>query len=145
MVSKELKKLSRRELIDIIYQLKKNEQQTQEQLAALEEALQDKRIRLSVAGSIAEAATDITQVFATAQRTADLYLHEIAAMKEDAEKECAAMIEEARKQAAEILADGHRQFAELNARYKAEYEKLEQLNIELQLREAEKAAVSMRG
>ena len=84
MVSKELKKLSRRELIDIIYQLKKNEQQTQEQLAALEEALQDKRIRLSVAGSIAEAATDITQVFATAQRTADLYLHEIAAMKEDA-------------------------------------------------------------
>ncbi len=145
MVSKELKKLSRRELIDIIYQLKKNEQQTQEQLAALEEALQDKRIRLSVAGSIAEAATDITQVFATAQRTADLYLHEIAAMKEDAEKECAAMIEEARKQAAEILADGHRQFAELNARYKAEYEKLEQLNIALQLREAENAAVSMRG
>ena len=145
MVSKELKKLSRRELIDIIYQLKKNEQQTQEQLAALEEALQDKRIRLSVAGSIAEAAADITQVFATAQRTADLYLHEIAAMKEDAEKECAAMIEEARKQAAEILADGHRQFAELNARYKAEYEKLEQLNIELRLREAENAAVSMRG
>lgn len=145
MVSKELKKLSRRELIDIIYQLKKNEQQTQEQLAALEEALQDKRIRLSVAGSIAEAATDITQVFATAQRTADLYLHEITAMKEDAEKECAAMIEEARKQAAEILADGHRQFAELNARYKAEYEKLEQLNIELRLREEENAAVSMRG
>ncbi len=145
MVSKELKKLSRRELIDIIYQLKKNEQQTQEQLAALEEALQDKRIRLSLAGSIAEAATDITQVFATAQRTADLYLHEIAAMKEDAEKECAAMIEEARKQAAEILADGHRQFAELNACYKAEYEKLEQLNIELRLREAENAAVSTRG
>ena len=55
------------------------------------------------------------------------------------------MIEEARKQAAEILADGHRQFAELNARYKAEYEKLEQLNIALQLREAENAAVSMRG
>ena len=145
MVSKELKKLSRRELIDIIYQLKKNEQKTQEQIATLEEALQDKRIRISVAGSIAEAAADITQVFATAQRTADLYLHEITAMKEDAEKECAAMIEEARMQAAEILADGQRQFAELNARYKAEYEKLEQLNIALQQREAENTGISTRG
>ena len=55
MISKELKKLSRRELVDIIYQLKKNEQQMQEKIAALEEALQEKRIRVSVAGSIAEA------------------------------------------------------------------------------------------
>ena len=30
MISKELKKLSRRELVDIIYQLKKNEQEKQE-------------------------------------------------------------------------------------------------------------------
>ena len=105
VISKELKKLSRRELVDIIYQLKKNEQEKQEQIAALEEELQDKRIRISVAGSIAEAAIDITQIFSSAQRTADLYLHEISAMKADAELECAKMLEEARKQAEMILAE----------------------------------------
>lgn len=58
MVSKELKKLSRRELVDIIYQLKKNEQLLQDEIASLREALQDRRIHLSTAGSIAEAAID---------------------------------------------------------------------------------------
>ena len=105
MIDKELKKLSRRELVDIIYQLKKNELEKQEEIAALEEALQEKRIRISAAGSIAEAATDLTQIFSTAQKTADLYLHEIASMKEDTEKECAKMIEEAGKQAEMILAE----------------------------------------
>lgn len=61
MISKDLKKLSRRELMDIIYQMKKNEQQLQEEIASLQEALQDKRIRLSTAGSIAEAAASITE------------------------------------------------------------------------------------
>ena len=109
MVSKEIKKLGRRELVDIIYQLKKNEQKMQEELAAMEEALQEKRIRISVAGSIAEAAMDITNVFATAQRTADLYLHEIASMKEDTERQCAKMLEDAKKQAEKILAEARDQ------------------------------------
>ena len=104
-MQKDLKRLGRRELVDIIYQLKKNEQENQEKIAVLEEQLQDKRIRIDVAGSIAEAAIDITQIFSTAQITADLYLNEIAAMKSDAEKECAKMLEDARKQAERILAE----------------------------------------
>ena len=132
MIGKELKRLSRRELVDIIYQLKKNDQEKQEKLSKLEEALQEKRIRMSVAGSIAEAAIDITQIFSTAQRTADLYLHEIAAMKEEAERECAAMMEEAQAKAAAILAEGEKQFAELNARYKVEYQKYQQLKADIQ-------------
>ena len=105
MIGKELKRLSRRELVDIIYQLKKNEQENREKMQTLEEALQDKRIRISVAGSIAEAAIDITHIFATAQRTADLYLQEIEAMKEETQMQCAKMLEDARKQAEVILAE----------------------------------------
>jgi len=105
MVSKELKRLNRRELMDIIYQMKKNEQQMQEEIAALQAALQDKRMWISEAGSIAEAAANITNVFSAAQATADLYLHEISCMKADTEKQCAKMIEEARKKAAEIVPD----------------------------------------
>ena len=105
MIGKELKRLSRRELVDIIYQLKKNEQENREKMEAIEEELQDKRIRISVAGSIAEAAADITRIFSTVQKTADLYLSEIAAMKEDTEKECAKMLADARNQAEMILAE----------------------------------------
>lgn len=127
MISKELRKLSRRELMDIIYQMKKNEQKLQEEIVSLQEALQDKRIRLAEAGSISEAAASITNVFSAAQKTADLYLHEISCMKEETEKECAKMVEEANKTVARVLADGEQQYAALNARYQIEYQKWQQL------------------
>ena len=114
MIGKELKRLSRRELVDIIYQLKKNEQQMQEKITELEDALQEKRIRLSVAGSIAEAAMDMTNIFSSAQITADLYLREIASMKEDTERDCAKIIEEANKKAEDILRQAESQKQKLN-------------------------------
>ena len=132
MVSKELKKLSRRELVDIIYQLKKNEQELQEELASLQEALQDRRIHLSTAGSIAEAAISITNVFSSAQTAADLYLQEIACMKQETEMECAKMIREAKKQAAEIIAESEKQRAILDEVYQRELEKLKKLHQRVQ-------------
>lgn len=113
MVSKEMRKLSRRELVDVIYQLKKNEEQLQEQIAALQETVDEKRIRVSVAGSIAEAAMDITQIFATAQTTADLYLQEIACRKAETEVQCAQMLEEAKQEAEKILAEARQKAEEL--------------------------------
>ena len=87
MPGNELKNLSRRELVDIIYQQKRNEEQLQAELTALQAELQDRRIKLSKVGSIAEAAADITNLFSTAQLTADLYLREIASMKADTERD----------------------------------------------------------
>ena len=136
MNNKELKKLSRRELVDLIYLMKKNEQQMQEELDALQQAAQDKRIRLSNAGSIAEAAAGMTQIFSAAQTTADLYLQEIACMKEDAEKECAKMIEDAQNKVNDILREGQQQYENLGACYQAEYQKLLQLRGEIQTLEA---------
>lgn len=131
MISKDLKRLSRRELVDIIYQLKKNEEQLQEQISTLEEALNDKRLRISEAGSIAEAATEITNIFSNAQTTADLYLREIACMKEDAEKECAKMIEDSKQKVEKILADGNKQYASINIQYQEDYKKWQQLQSEI--------------
>ena len=104
----------------------------QEQIAALEAELQDRRIHLSVAGSIAEAAADITGIFSVAQSTADLYLREIASMKEDAQRESEKMIEEAKKKVAKILADGQRQYEALAARYRTDYKKWQQLRAEIE-------------
>ena len=135
MVSKELKKLSRRELVDIIYQLKKNEQLLQDEIASLREALQDRRIHLSTAGSIAEAAISITNVFSSAQAAADLYLQEIICMKQETEIECAKMIDEAKQQAAEIIAEGEKQRAILSDLYQRDFKKWYKLHQEVQLLE----------
>ena len=132
MLDKELKKLSRRELVDIIYQMKKNEEQLLEQIAALEENLHDKRIRIEEAGSIAEAAAEITNVFSVAQTTADLYLQEIACMKEKTEKDCAKMIDEAKQEAERILSAVKTQNEELRARYREDHKKWQQLRTEIQ-------------
>ena len=138
MMTKELRKLSRRELVDIIYQLKKNEQQMQEEIAALQEALQDKRIHISSAGSIAQAAVEISQVMAAAQEAADLYLQEIEARKAAVEEECAKMIEDAKKKVRDTLSDGAKQYTKLNTYYQMDVKKLQRLREEIQKLEQQK-------
>ena len=138
MISKELKRLNRRELVDIIYQLKKNEQEMQEEIAALKKEIQDRRIRMSTAGSIADAAMSVTDVFSTAQMTADIYLREISQMKEDTENECAKKIEDVKAKVKEIIADGEKKYADLKAHYKKEYTKWQQLKVEITALEEKK-------
>ena len=105
MVTKELKKLSRRELIELIYQMKKNEQRLQEEIAALQAALQEKRIRLEEAGSIADAAVALTGLLTAAQETANLYLSEISCMKAETQQACEQMLAEARQVSARIKSE----------------------------------------
>ena len=138
MISKELKRLNRRELVDIIYQLKKNEQEMQEEIATLKKEIQDRRIRMSTAGSIADAAMSVTDVFSTAQMTADIYLREISQMKEDTENECAKKIEDVKAKVKEIIADGEKKYADLKAHYKKEYTKWQQLKVEITALEEKK-------
>ena len=145
MVSKELRKLNRRELVDVIYQLKKNEEQMQEKIDALEAEMEERRIHLSEVGSIAEATTSITGIFSVAQSTADLYLHEISSMKEDAQREYEKLIEEAEKKVEEaenivqeaekkaeaIMIDVKKRYDTLASRYKNDYKKWQQLQDEI--------------
>ena len=104
MNTKELKRLSRRELIEIIYQMKKNEQKMQEKITKLQSELDDKRLRISQAGSIAEAAASVSGLLAAAQTTADLYLQEIACMKEETKQARDKLIEDTQREAARFLA-----------------------------------------
>ena len=145
MISKELKRLSRRELVDIIYQLKKNEQEMQEEIESLKTELRDKRIRISTAGSIADAAISVTNVFSTAQLTADIYLREISCMREDADRECAKKIEEAEKRVRDILTDGEKKFDTLKTAYKREYVKWQQLKSEVEKLEERKKQLMCEG
>ena len=79
MADRELKKLSRAELIDIIYALKEREEDLSAQVAALEERLAQREIQISRAGSIAEAALALHRVFEQAQAAAEDYLISVRA------------------------------------------------------------------
>lgn len=86
MAEKELRRMSRPELIEIIYALKSNEESLQKN-AHLEEQLNDRTIQISEAGSIAEAALQLNDIFSTAQAAADDYLTSIKAANVSMEEE----------------------------------------------------------
>ena len=79
MTDKELKRLGRAELIDIIFELQKQCDAYTEQNRELQEKLEKRELYLSEAGSIAEASLQINGVFEAAQAAADQYLQSIHA------------------------------------------------------------------
>ena len=104
MTDKEFKRLSRAELIDIIYQFQLQIDTLTEKNQALEQELADKRLRLSNAGNIADAALEINNCFRSAQNAAEQYLNEIIAIREETEAERQRILAEARAEAAAIIA-----------------------------------------
>ena len=108
LTDKEFKRLSRDQLIDIIYQLQLQIEELTGRTQKLQKALKDKRFRINNAGNIAEAALEINDCFRSAQNAADQYLNEIRAMHKDAEAECERMLAQAREEAAAIKANAKR-------------------------------------
>ena len=103
MADRELRRMHRAELIEIIYALKQNEDQLKAQNAALTAQLQDRQLRLESAGSIAQAALELNNVFAAAQAAADDYLHSVQASLPDTHATAANPLSQARRAAKRIL------------------------------------------
>ena len=104
MTDKEFKRLNRAQLIDIIYQLQLQLDKVNEEKRELEGELADKRLRLSAAGNIAEAALEINDCFRSAQNAAEQYLNEIKAIREETEAERQRILAKARAEAEAIVA-----------------------------------------
>ena len=103
MTDKEVKRLSRPQLIEIIYQLQIREEELADKNRRLEEELRSKRIRMENAGNIAEAALELNDVFRSAQNAAAQYLSEIQIVRETAEKERQQIILAAQEEARQII------------------------------------------
>ena len=105
MTDKEFKRLNRAQLIEIIYQLQLEIDKLNKEKQELERKLVDKRIRLSNAGNIADAALEINNCFCSAQNAAEQYLNEIKAFREEAEAERQNIITQARAEASKIISE----------------------------------------
>ena len=104
MTDKEFKRLSRAQLIEIIYQLQLQLDKLNEEKQELESALEDKRLRLSNAGNIADAALEMNNCFRSAQNAAEQYLNEIKAIREETDTERQRILKEAKAEAEAIIA-----------------------------------------
>ena len=112
MTDKEFKRLSRSELIDIIYQLQLKQEELTADNRKLAKALADKRLRVSKAGNIAQASLEIHHVMQAAQDAAEHYLEEVK-LRVDEEKK--RILKNANVRAAAIIAQAQREAAEITA------------------------------
>lgn len=82
MTDKELKRLSRKELLEMLLEQSRLLDSRQAEIDRLKAELENKNILLENAGSIAEAALKISGVFEAAQRAADIYLESVKQTRE---------------------------------------------------------------
>lgn len=117
MTSKELKKLGRADLLELLVAQSKEAEgllqkleeseaklaEAEEKIAATEEKLRDRSIKVDQAGSIAEAALSLSGIFEAAEEAAAQYLENIETLSGRQEAVCARMETESRIRSEEIL------------------------------------------
>lgn len=99
MTDKELKRMSRSDLIEIIYQYQNREVEQTEKIEELTAQLGERRSHIENAGSIAEAALSMNHVFEAAQAAADQFLEEVRAANADKEAQGRQIIARAQAEA----------------------------------------------
>ena len=115
MTDKDLRHLSRAELLDILYEQQKRYEDSLAENQALRQQLEDRTLRIASAGSIAEAAIQVNGVFEAAQ-AADQYLASVKAATADmvqktdeAQRQREAILQDAKQQADKIVQDAQSQ------------------------------------
>lgn len=82
MTDKELKKLSRAELLELLLESNRENERLRKQLEKAKGLLANRAIEIENAGSIAEAALALNGVFEAAQKAADQYLENVRRLAE---------------------------------------------------------------
>lgn len=77
MTKKELKRLSRLELLELTLELTRENELLRQQLEENRFLLKSRKINIEKAGSIAEAALQLSGIFEAAQEAAELYLENL--------------------------------------------------------------------
>ena len=110
MTDKEFKRLKRSDLIYIIYEYQKKQEELMQENEELRQKLSERELKISTAGSLAEISAQLNGLFEAAQKTADDYISGIEdAAKAEAEKKAEAIINEAKEKAKKIISDANRE------------------------------------
>lgn len=102
MTNKELRRLSRSELLEMLIAQAKENDQLKIKLEQAEIQLRDRRITIDKAGSLAEAALSLNGVFQAADAAAQQYLENIERISGQQDVICRNLKQQAEKEAAKI-------------------------------------------
>ena len=120
MPDRELRRMRRTELVEIILALKQTEDRLRAENAALSAQLQERQIHIENAGSIAQAALELNKVFEAAQAAADEYVASVRAANKNTDASANALRAQAEAEAEQILAQAQTEAANLKARTQKE-------------------------
>lgn len=102
MTAKELRRLSKTDLLTMLRDQEAELEHLRAEKAELEQKLEDRTLRLSECGSIADAAMEVNDVFKAAQAAADQYLSSVRSAQAAVERRTQAMEAEAKQRAEDI-------------------------------------------
>lgn len=103
MTSKELRRLSRQDLLELLLRQQRENETLTAKLAELEKQLQDRAIHIRTAGSMAEAALVLNGVFADADKAVEQYIENIRRCSEEQQKAYDKIVLAAEQRATEII------------------------------------------
>ncbi len=104
LTEKELRKLKRAELLELLVEEGRVVERLQKEVTELRAEAEQRRINIEKAGSIAEASLSLTKIFEDAQEASKMYLDNIERRSEEQDRINAARDEESRKKAEQLLA-----------------------------------------
>ena len=119
MAKKELKRMSREELAELLLIERRRISELEEEVAALNAKLEEREIKIENAGSIAEASLSLNGVFESTEAACRQYIENVERLcsdrekssrirEESSKKESGEIIEKAKKDAEKILAEAIR-------------------------------------
>ena len=103
MTEKELRGLSRADLLELLIEQTKKNELLQQQLDEATAKLQSRELTISNAGSIAEASLQLSGIFEAAQTAGEQYLQNIRRLSHSQAQICAEMERQTRKKCDEML------------------------------------------
>lgn len=113
MTEKELKKLNRKDLLQMLIEQSQVVQELRDELAEAEEKLEDKTIVIEESGSIAEAALKLNDLFRVAEDTCKDYVDNVSRICKHREEESAKLEEESKTKAKSIIDEAEQKKAEI--------------------------------
>lgn len=115
MTEKELRRLSRADLLEMLIAQSEELREVKERLKTAETALASRVIEINTAGSIAEASLRLNGVFEAAQAACEQYIENVRLLSERSQMICRQMEKESRQQAEQLLEQTRRKCEQLEA------------------------------
>ena len=101
MNENELKRLGRRDLLELLLEISKENEQLRKRNSALEAQLMDRMLKISNAGSLADAVLQLNGVFLAAQEACDQYIYNVKMqcqkMEDETKNKCMEMLNQSKE------------------------------------------------